>query len=589
MRNLPGELKFLPRDTLPIILKIVFPVFLTVILFIVAVYVIAIPKIEEDYLASKKEMVQELTTTVWHLLHDYESRVLSGELTRGEAQIRAIRRIRSLRYGLSKKDYFWINDMHPKMIMHPYRRDLEGKDISRFKDPSGKHLFVEFVDVVRNHDSGYVMYMWQWHDNSSLIVSKLSFVMGFAPWGWIIGTGIYIEDIKERIAVITGTLNRAFLVIFFFITVISLFIIVQGVTGEKKRRHAAAALLRSEQMLRNIIEFLPDATLVIDRNERIIAWNKAMGKITGISSEEMIGRGNYEYAVPFYGKRRPLLINLIIHPDPELENDYGNIKREGGHLVGETFTPGIGKEGRYLHARAALLYDVDGEVSGAIETIRDITDSKTTEENLLVSVREKEILLKEIHHRVKNNLQIISSLLSLQADYIMDPDDLNVFKNSQTQILSMAAIHEKLYQSGNFSNINMKDFLEDMVHQLQCFSGKMNSKVDIIIAVENISVSIEFAIPLSMLINEIVTNALKYAFPDGRGEIYIGFSKIEDDTHSLILYDNGAGFVQDAEVHGKRTFGLTLIDTLVSQLNGSMTRKTENGTRYDIVIKMKSQ
>lgn len=589
MRNLPGELKFLPRDSLPIILKIVFPVFLTVILFIVAVYVIAIPKIEEDYLASKKEMVQELTTTVWHLLHDYESRVLSGELTRGEAQIRAIRRIRSLRYGLNKKDYFWINDMQPKMIMHPYRRDLEGKDISRFKDPSGKHLFVEFVDVVRNHDSGYVMYMWQWHDNTSLIVSKLSFVMGFAPWGWIIGTGIYIEDIKERISIITGTLNRAFLVIFFFITVISLFIILQGVNGEKKRRHAAAALLRSEQMLRNIIEFLPDATLVIDRNERIIAWNKAMGKITGISSEEMIGRGNYDYAVPFYGKRRPLLINLIIHPDPELENDYGNIKREGGHLVAETFTPGIGKEGRYLHARAALLYDIDGEVSGAIETIRDITDSKTTQENLLVSVREKEILLKEIHHRVKNNLQIISSLLSLQADYIMDPDDLNVFKNSQTQILSMAAIHEKLYQSGNFSNINMKDFLEDMVHQLQCFYGKMNSKVDIIIAVENIAVSIEFAIPLSMLINEIVTNALKYAFPDGRGEIYIGFSKIGDDTHSLILYDNGTGFVQDAGVHGKRTFGLTLIDTLVSQLNGSMTRKTENGTRYDIVIKMKSQ
>jgi PAS domain S-box-containing protein len=413
--------------------------------------------------------------------------------------------------------------------------------------------------------------------------------MGFSPWGWIIGTGIYIEDIKERIAIITGTLNRAFLVIFFFITVISLFIILQGITGEKKRRHAAAALLRSEQMLRNIIEFLPDATLVIDRNEHIIAWNKAMEEITGISSGKMIGRGNYEYAVPFYGKRRPLLINLIIHPNPELENDYVNIKREGGHLVAETFTPGIGKEGRYLHARAALLYDVDGVVSGAIETIRDITDSKTTEENLLVSVREKEILLKEIHHRVKNNLQIVSSLLSLQADYITDPDDLNVFKNSQTQILSMAAIHEKLYQSGNFSNINMKDFIEDLVQQLQCFYSKMNSMVDIIVSVENIFVSIEFAIPLSMLINEIVTNALKYAFPESRGEIYIGFSKIEGDAYSLILHDNGVGFMENAAVHGKRTFGLTLINTLVSQLNGSMTRKTEGGTRYDVIVNLKSR
>ncbi|HON77401.1 MAG TPA: cache domain-containing protein [Spirochaetota bacterium] len=579
--------KFKLRDSLAIVFKIILPVFLTIILFIITVYLIAIPKIEDDYLDSKKEMVQELTKTVWHLLSDYESRVLSGELTRAEAKKRAIRRIRNLRYGSMNKDYFWINDMHPNMVMHPYRTDLEGTDITEFVDPTGKHLFVEFVKVVRKHDSGFVMYMWQLHDRTDIIVPKISFVMGFAPWGWIIGTGIYIEDIKERIAVITNKLNRAFLAIFVLIFIISLFIIIQGIIGEKRRRKAEWALVESEQLLRKIIEFLPDATLVIDKDEQIIAWNKAMEEMTGISSHEMIGRGNYEYAVPFYGKRRPLLINLIINPDPQLEKNYVDVKREGEHLVGEAFTPGIGKDGRYLYARAALLYDRDGNVSGAIETIRDITESKRAEENLLVSVKEKEILLKEIHHRVKNNLQVISSLLNLQADYIENPHDLNVFKNSQAQILSMAAIHEKLYQSGNFSNINMKDFLQDLLYQLQCFYNDRNSEIDIGIDVDNVVVSIEYAIPLSMLINEIVTNSLKYAFPGGSGGIHISFSKVEETKFSLIIYDNGIGFTDDAALHDKRTFGLTLIDTLVRQLNGEMTRRTDNGTRYEIVLHLK--
>ncbi|HPQ54173.1 MAG TPA: cache domain-containing protein [Spirochaetota bacterium] len=579
--------KFKLRDSLAIVFKIILPVFLTIILFIITVYLIAIPKIEDDYLDSKKEMVQELTKTVWHLLSDYESRVLSGELTRAEAKKRAIRRIRNLRYGSMNKDYFWINDMHPNMVMHPYRTDLEGTDITEFVDPTGKHLFVEFVKVVRKHDSGFVMYMWQLHDRTDIIVPKISFVMGFAPWGWIIGTGIYIEDIKERIAVITNKLNRAFLAIFVLIFIISLFIIIQGIIGEKRRRKAEWALVESEQLLRKIIEFLPDATLVIDKDEQIIAWNKAMEEMTGISSHEMIGRGNYEYAVPFYGKRRPLLINLIINPDPQLEKNYVDVKREGEHLVGEAFTPGIGKDGRYLYARAALLYDRDGNVSGAIETIRDITESKRAEENLLVSVKEKEILLKEIHHRVKNNLQVISSLLNLQADYIENPHDLNVFKNSQAQILSMAAIHEKLYQSGNFSNINMKDFLQDLLYQLQCFYNDRNSEIDIGIDVDNVVVSIEYAIPLSMLINEIVTNSLKYAYPGGSGGIHISFSKVEETKFSLIIYDNGIGFTDDAALHDKRTFGLTLIDTLVRQLNGEMTRRTDNGTRYEIVLHLK--
>ena len=582
------EQRITQRVALSILFKIILPGFVTITLFLVAIYVIAIPKIEEDYLDSKKEMVEDLTRVVWNLLSDYEFRVISGELSRTEAQGRAINRIRQLRYGKSNMDYFWINDMHPNIIMHPYRTDLEGKDVSDFADPAGKRLFVEFANVVRMQGSGFVMYMWQFHDRADLIVPKLSFVMGFAPWGWIIGTGIYIEDIRERIALITKALNRVFFVIFFSVAFISLYIIIQGIIGENKRRQAERDLFKSEQLLRSIIEFLPDATLVIDNNERIIAWNKSIEQITGITADDMIGKGNYEYAVPFYGKRRPLLINMIMNPDAELENNYAIVKREGNHLVGEAFTPAIGTEGRYLHARAALLYDSEGNVSGAIETIRDITDLKKTEERLLQSVKEKVVLIKEVHHRVKNNLQIISSLLGLQADYISDPNDLNVFSNCRTQILSMAAIHEKLYQSNNFSSIDLDDILKDLVSRLSEFYNRMNSDVAIKFDVENIAVSIEHAIPLSMLINEIVTNSLKYAFPDGSGEVYIGISRIGPDKYSIVLYDNGTGFKDDGPGIDRKTFGLLLIDTLVRQLNGTMTRTAEQGTRYEITAQMSS-
>ena len=108
-----------------------------------------------------------------------------------------------MRYGPESKDYFWINDMQPRLIMHPYRTDLEGKDIAGFTDPSGKHLFVEVVRTVKNSGAGYVDYQWQWKDDPDRIVPKISYVKGFDPWGWIIGTGIYVEDVHTEIAAIT--------------------------------------------------------------------------------------------------------------------------------------------------------------------------------------------------------------------------------------------------------------------------------------------------------------------------------------------------------------------------------------------------
>ena len=118
-------------------------------------------------------------------------------ITTKEAQLRAILRISKLRYGPENKDYFWINDMTPRILMHPYRQDLTNKDVTNFKDPKGKRLFFKMVQLVKKDGAGYVNYMWQWKDDPSKIVPKISFVKKFDPWGWIIGSGVYINDVHR--------------------------------------------------------------------------------------------------------------------------------------------------------------------------------------------------------------------------------------------------------------------------------------------------------------------------------------------------------------------------------------------------------
>ncbi|HEX6271054.1 MAG TPA: GAF domain-containing protein [Anaerolineales bacterium] len=147
-------------------------------------------------------------------------------------------------------------------------------------------------------------------------------------------------------------------------------------------KRAEAAIQESERRLADIINFLPDATLVIDHDGKVIAWNRAIEEMTGIAANQIMGKGNYEYAIPFYGGRRPILIDLVLLPREEIENKYSHIQWSGGILTGEAFTPALKDGARYLYATASALHDAQGNIVGAIETIRDITDRKQTEEEL---------------------------------------------------------------------------------------------------------------------------------------------------------------------------------------------------------------
>jgi two-component sensor histidine kinase len=199
----------------------------------------------------------------------------------------------------------------------------------------------------------------------------------------------------------------------------------------------------------------------------------------------------------------------------------------------------------------------------------EISERQQAEEQLQASVQEKEVLLKEIHHRVKNNLQIISSLLYLQSKKIADPQALTMFQQSQNRVKSMALIHETLYQSKDLAHINFADYIHNLTRHLSRECSISGQTITIHVNADELFFSVQTAVPCGLIINELVSNALKHAFPKGNGEIRLDLSK-HNQQLTLMVADNGVGFPQEVDWKRTRTLGLQLVNNLVRQLDGTI-------------------
>jgi two-component sensor histidine kinase len=207
------------------------------------------------------------------------------------------------------------------------------------------------------------------------------------------------------------------------------------------------------------------------------------------------------------------------------------------------------------------------------------------EERIRTSLKEKEILLKEIHHRVKNNLQIVSSLLYLQASRTEHPGAVSALKESRARIKSMALIHEKLYQSPNLASIDMGEYTRNLVSDLQHFYRTEDSFIRFTVRIDNIPFGITEAIPCGLIINELVSNALKHAFHGKeQGEITIDLCRQPANRVTLIVSDNGVGFPEHVDFRSSPSLGLTLVNSLVQQLDGSIELDRKEGTAFAITF-----
>jgi two-component sensor histidine kinase len=227
------------------------------------------------------------------------------------------------------------------------------------------------------------------------------------------------------------------------------------------------------------------------------------------------------------------------------------------------------------------IFDTKGEVVEISVVAHDSSEKKQISINITESLREKEILLKEIHHRVKNNLQVISSILNLQSSFVTDENTLEILQESRNRIRSMAIIHENLYRTEDFSSINFSSYLENLSANLVS-SYRINEEVILETKLEEVDLILDQAIPCGLLVNELITNALKYAWKHGeRGVITINLFQKESQVN-LQIFDDGIGLPFNFEDAKPETLGLQLVETLIEQLDGQLEVKIENGTKYFI-------
>jgi PAS domain S-box-containing protein len=266
-------------------LRIILPTLMAFFLFTASIFVIIIPSFESQMLDRKREMINELTNSAWSILEEYHVLEQDSTLTLAEAQSEAVDIIKDLRYGDESKDYFWLTDEHPTMIMHPYRQELNNTDLTDYQDKEGKKLFVEFTKVVESAGEGFVDYMWQWKDDSTKIVPKLSYVKGFEPWGWIVGTGIYIEDVKEEISELTNNLIVISSLILFVLGGLLFLVTQQSLRIEKAREEAEDNLRESEAKYKSLVEASTEGLVMMLDGEYVFA-NNTLYNLFGISNED---------------------------------------------------------------------------------------------------------------------------------------------------------------------------------------------------------------------------------------------------------------------------------------------------------------
>ncbi len=340
-----------------------------------------------------------------------------------------------------------------------------------------------------------------------------------------------------------------------------------------QRQRMEAALRESEQRFRSAFHQAAVGIAHVAIDGRWLLVNQRLCDIVGYTLEEL----------------QLLTFQDITHPD-DLEADLKYVEEILANRI-QTYS----MEKRFfrkdnsivwVNLTVALMRESSTEPKYFISVIEDISERKHSQEQIKASLLEKEVLLKEIYHRVKNNLQVISSLLNLQSAYIQDKQDLAIFQQSQQRIASIALIHEKLYQSQDLARINFREYTLDLVASLFTAYEVNEDAIAVNINIdEDVLLGLDTAIPCSLIIHELISNSLKYAFPAGRnGSICIELNRSHDNNFILIVSDDGIGLPSDFDLKKIASLGLQLVDALTYQLAGAIKITGENGVECQLTF-----
>ncbi|MEA2082841.1 MAG: AAA family ATPase [Thermodesulfobacteriota bacterium] len=344
-------------------------------------------------------------------------------------------------------------------------------------------------------------------------------------------------------------------------------------------KQAEQALRESEEKLAGIVDSVTDFMAMIDEEFNIVWVNDLTGELLG---SDFIGRKCY---AAFYGLDRlckRCVVKKCFQDGKVHKTETELVEADGQRLI---FSNTASVAARYEDNRPKMV----------LELFHDITDHRLAEDQLKESLKEKEALLKEIHHRVKNNLQVVSSLFRLQSGYVKDDRDLEIFKESQNRVRSMSLIHEKLYQSEDMARVDFAEYTRNLTSHLLHSYTLYPANITVDIEVADVFLGIDLAIPCGLIINELVSNCLKHAFPtETKGNricVKLWSDKKNavkearaDNRCTLIIGDNGIGFEKDLDFRDTKTLGLQLVMTLVKQIKGEIEVDRSGGTEFKITF-----
>ncbi|NOQ25194.1 MAG: response regulator [Bacteroidales bacterium] len=574
---------------------LIIPLLLTFLLYVFSLIFFFLPLVEKSIVDKKKEMIKELATTVWNIIDFYNTQVEEGVMSLDDAKTIAVNNIKSIRYGKQKKDYFWINDFRTIMIMHPYLPELNNQNLSEFTDPDGRYLFKEMVEIAKSIDEGYIQYKWQLTDDSTQILPKISFIKAFTPWGWIVGTGVYIDDIQEEIA----TMKRKLLGVSLLITLLVLFIFLYAIKkGLIKEKH----LKEIEIKYKKLFDEANDGILIL-KDRVIIECNTKALKLFGSKRSEIIGK-------------------RIIDLSPEYQDDGESSDIKSRKIVNDCLD-GVTQYFEWKHvtiesvpfiAEISLFnVEINDEIL-IISFIRDITKRKSDENKLIKAMEKAEVsdklktaFLANMSHEIRTPMNGILGFAHLIQENDIEVEKRNEFLkiilskgNQLLQIINDIIDISKI--ESNQIVINYTDFsLNDLLDELSLFFSIENANVELKISKELTNYNDYIHSDYNRL-TQVLTNLLSNAFKfTESGYVELGYKV---NKHDLYLYvkDTGIGVnKKDRKIifdrfrqsddsltrkYGGTGLGLSISKGLVTLLKGTIGVESdgENGSVFYLTI-----
>lgn len=346
--------------------------------------------------------------------------------------------------------------------------------------------------------------------------------------------------------------------------------VVHTVHDITERKKAEKQLNIERTYLDRLFESAQEAILMTDREGNIIRVNNEFTRLFGYTLDEIIGRSIDDFIAPSDLHEEAVAATENITHGKNFSIESVRQTKDGNRInVSILGSPIV----------------INEEIVGMYGIYRDITERKMAEDKIIASLKEKEVMLQEIHHRVKNNLQIISSLLRLQSRLIEDPAFVEMFKESQNRIQSMASIHEQLYKSKDYAKINFGTYAQNLiVHLFQTYAISPN-KIEMETNTEDVLIDINNAIPCGLICNELVSNSIKHAFPeDKKGKIIFKLHSEKEGKVLILISDNGIGIPKEIDLQNPKTLGMQLVNDLIEQIKGTIELDRKGGTTWKIAL-----